>query len=75
MPFDLPTKLTLSIKQLVLNKNNTVKKLPKDFEYLKDMYQDEYFPDVLVDKVKNLIKEVVTYLECGQHSTDDVQKS
>ena len=51
-----------------------MKKLPDDFEYLKDMYQDQYFPNFLVDKVKDLIKELVTFLENGQPSTDDIQQ-
>ena len=27
-------------------------KLPENFEYLADMYNDQYFPNFLVDKVK-----------------------
>ena len=50
-----------------------MKKLPDDFEYLKDMYQDSYFPDDLVDKVKDLIKELVDYLENGKHTTNEIQ--
>ena len=30
------------------------KKLNKDFVYLKDMYNDDYYPKFLVDKVKRL---------------------
>ena len=47
--------------------------MPKDFEYLKEMYQDEYFPNKLVDKVRDLLKAVVSYLESGAHSTQDIQ--
>ena len=51
------------------------KKLPEDFEYLKDMYEDEYFPDFLVDKVKELIKQTVSFIEEGNHSKDEIQAS
>ena len=50
-----------------------MKKLPSDFEYLKEMYLDQYFPDTLIDKIRNLIIELVDYLENGQHSTDEIQ--
>ncbi|RXK62019.1 hypothetical protein ESA94_03105 [Lacibacter luteus] len=51
------------------------KKLPGDFEYLKDMYADEYFPNFLVDKVKELIKSVVLFIEEGDHSNEEIQAS
>ena len=41
--------------------------------YLVDMYNDGYFPDFLVNKVKALIVDVVQYLESGEHSIDDIQ--
>jgi len=41
--------------------------------YLADMYNDGYFPNFLVDKVKALITDVVQYLESGEHSIDDIQ--
>ena len=47
--------------------------LPDNFEYLKDMYQDEYFPNFLVDKIKGLLKELVTFLEDGKHSIAEIQ--
>lgn len=49
------------------------KKLPADFEYLKDMYADNYFPDFLVDKLKDAIKEVVAFIEEGNHTTEEIQ--
>jgi predicted transcriptional regulator len=49
-------------------------KLPTDFEFLPDMYQDGYFPNSEVDKVKAAIQKVVTYLEKGQTSTKKIQK-
>ena len=40
-----------------------MKKLNPDFMYLKDMYNDDYYPRFLVDKVKDCIVEVVEFLE------------
>ncbi|MHC6204118.1 DUF5713 family protein [Breznakiellaceae bacterium SP9] len=42
--------------------------------YLVDMYKDGYYPDFLVDKIKNLLKEAVEYLESGEHDMGDIQK-
>ena len=49
------------------------KKLPADFAYLKDMYSSDYFPDRLVDKVRDAIKELVIYLESGTHTKPEIQ--
>jgi len=49
------------------------KKLPSDFEYLEDMYRQEYFPDFLVDKVRDAIKEVVGFIEERDHSAGEIQ--
>ena len=51
----------------------SIKKLPEDFEYLKEMYDDEYFPNFLVDKLRDTIKEVVVFIEEGNHSKEDIQ--
>ena len=51
-----------------------IKKLPADFAYLKDMYSSDYFPDRSVDKVRDVIKELVVYLESGAHSKSEIQK-
>ena len=51
------------------------KKLPDDFEYLKDMYEDGYFPNFLVDKVKKLIKSTVSFIEESNHSKEEIQAS
>ncbi len=53
----------------------SIRKLPADFEYLKDMYTDEYFPNFLVDKLKDIIKETVSFIEAGTHSTEAIQES
>jgi uncharacterized protein (UPF0305 family) len=51
------------------------KKLPEDFEYLPEMYSDEYFPNFLVDKLKHIIKQTVSFIEDGTHSISEVQDS
>ena len=51
-----------------------MKKLPADFEYLKEMYEDNYFPTFLVDKLRDIIKETVGFLENGNNSKVHVQK-
>jgi Family of unknown function (DUF5713) len=52
-----------------------MKKLPADFEYLPDMYQDGYFPNFLVDKIKAEIVNVVAFIEEGGHSIELIQES
>lgn len=51
------------------------KKLPEDFAYLPEMYYDTYFPKFLVDKLKEVIKEVVTFIENGNHSGNEIQEA
>ncbi|MDP4120642.1 MAG: DUF5713 family protein [Bacillota bacterium] len=43
-------------------------------EFLKDMYDDEYFPKFLVDKLKEFIIELTVYLETGSHSLEEIQQ-
>jgi len=50
-----------------------MKKLPEDFVYLKDMYEDAYFPEVLVDKLRDILKEVVVFIEEGNRSQQEIQ--
>ena len=51
-----------------------MKKFPEDFEYLKETYADEYFPKFLVDKLRQTIRGIVSYLERGPHLKNEVQK-
>ncbi len=51
------------------------KKLPEEFEYLTDMYEDSYFPAFLVDKLKDLIKETVSFIEEGNHSNAEIHEA
>lgn len=49
-------------------------KLPGDFEWLPEMYADDYFPTSEVDKVKAAIQKVVAFLEKGAASPKDIQQ-
>lgn len=51
-----------------------MKEFNKDYVLLKDMYEDTYFPDFLVDKVKNEIIKVIKYLEQENISLEEIQK-
>ena len=44
------------------------------YKLLADMYQDEYFPDFLVDTVKAEIQKVIILLESGEIHTEVIQK-
>lgn len=43
------------------------------FEYLKDMYNDRYYPNFLVDKVKAELVKVVEFLEQGNQDIEEIQ--
>ena len=51
-----------------------MKKFNENYELLDDMYQDGYFPDFLVDKVKGLVQNVIVFLESGERDLDKIQK-
>lgn len=51
-----------------------MKKFDESYKLLEEMYNDEYFPDFLVDKVKALIQNVIDYLETGERDLDKIQK-
>ena len=52
-----------------------MKKLNSDFVYLEDMYNDNYYPRFLVDKVKDCIVEVVEFLEKEEYEDlEEVQE-
>ncbi len=44
-----------------------------DYQLLADMYEDEYFPDFLVDKVKALLQDVIAILETGEKDLEKIQ--
>jgi hypothetical protein len=49
-------------------------KLPSDFDFLPEMYEDDYFSNSEVDKVKAAIQKVMIYLEKGETSPKKVQR-
>ncbi|MEK4424997.1 DUF5713 family protein [Solibacillus sp. FSL K6-1523] len=51
-----------------------MKKLDANFNYLIDMYEDSYYPKVLVDKLKLHIVEVVDFIEASEHTTEEIQE-
>ncbi len=50
-----------------------MKEFDKSYKLLADMYNDEYFPDFLVDKIKALIQSVIDFLETGERDLDKIQ--
>ena len=50
-----------------------MKKFNPDYVLLKEMYQDEYYPDFLVDKVKTEITKVIELLESGESDVEIIQ--
>ena len=45
-----------------------------NYKLLDEMYQDEYYPDFLVDKVKDELQKVIDLLESGETDTEVVQE-
>lgn len=50
-----------------------MKKFDVNYKLLNDMYKDEYFPDFLVDKVKELVQNVIDFLETGEKNLEKIQ--
>ena len=51
-----------------------MKVFDSNYKLLDEMYQDEYYPDFLVDKVKAALQEVIDLLECGETDTEVIQE-
>lgn len=51
-----------------------MKKFDADYRLLEDMYGDGYFPDFLVDKIRNLVQEVIAFLETGERDVEKIQE-
>lgn len=51
-----------------------MKTFDKNYKLLKEMYQDGYFPDFLVDKVKAELQKVIDLLEKGETDREAVQE-
>ena len=51
-----------------------MKKFDADYKLLEDMYEGGYFPDFLVDKLRDLIENVITFLETGEQDLQKIQE-
>lgn len=49
-----------------------MKKFDENYKLLFDMYQDGYFPDFLVDKIKELIQSVIAFLETEEKDLENI---
>lgn len=50
-----------------------MKKFDEKYKLLEDMYHDAYFPDFLVDKVRDQVQAVIRFLEAGERDLQKVQ--
>lgn len=50
-----------------------MKKFDENYKLLEEMYNDGYFPDFLVDKIKALIQNVIDFLETGERDLNKIQ--
>lgn len=50
-----------------------MKKFDEAYPLLDEMYRDGYFPDFLVDKIKDLVQNVIGLLETGEKDLDRIQ--
>lgn len=51
-----------------------MKAFDSNYKLLDEMYQDEYYPDFLVDKVKAELQKVIDILERGETDTEVIQE-
>ena len=52
-----------------------MKTFDPNYKLLDEMYRDEYYPDFLVDKVKDELQKVIDLLESGETDTEVVQET
>lgn len=52
-----------------------MKAFDQHYKLLDEMYRDKYYPDFLVDKVKNALQKVIVLLESGETNTEAVQET
>lgn len=48
-----------------------MKQFDSKYNLLADMYQDEYYPKFLVDKIKDELQKVIDLLESGETDLTD----
>ena len=51
-----------------------MKAFDPNYKLLDEMYRDEYYPDFLVDKVKDEFQKVIDLLEGGETDTEAIQQ-
>ena len=52
-----------------------MKAFDPNYKLLDEMYRDDYYPDFLVDKVKDELQKVIDLLESGETDTEVVQET
>ena len=52
-----------------------MKAFDPNYKLLDEMYQDDYYPAFLVNKVKDELQKVIDLLESGETDTDAVQET
>ena len=52
-----------------------MKSFDPNYKLLDEMYQDDYYPAFLVDKVKDELQKVIDLLESGETATGVVQET
>ena len=52
-----------------------MKAFDSNYKLLDEMYQDEYYPNFLVDKVKDELQKVIDLLESGETDTEVIQET
>ena len=52
-----------------------MKAFDPNYKLLDEMYQDNYYPAFLVDKVKDELQKVIALLESGETDTEVVQET
>ena len=50
-----------------------MKKFDENYILLEEMFDDGYFPDFIVEKIKKLIESVIAVLENGETNIDIIQ--
>ena len=52
-----------------------MKRFVPSYSLLEEMYQDDYYPNFLVDQVKAEIQKVIDLLESGETDTEIIQEN
>ena len=52
-----------------------MKAFDPNYKLLDEMYQDEYYPDFLVDKIKDELQKVIDLLESGETDIEVIQNT